>query len=162
MKLASGKIEIPVANQVYLDTSALVKRYVPEQNSDRFDAYFADQVEVTALAISRLTFVEVRSTLARKRRENRLNSEQENAALQALRSDVQDGILSVRPMSDEDFVGAFHLLDDLPTLPLRTLDALHICVAQAMGATEIATADDVMRLVAETIGLKVAYFGNAN
>jgi hypothetical protein len=153
---------MPVAEQVYLDTSALIKRYVPEQNSDRFDAYFADQVELTALAISRLTFVEVRSTLARKRRESRLNIEQENAALQALRSDIQDGILSVHPMSDVHFVSAFHLLDDLPTLPLRTLDALHLCVAQAMGAKEIATADDVMRRVAETLGLNVAYFGNKN
>ncbi len=153
---------MPAAEQVYLDTSALIKRYVPEQNSDRFEAYFAEQVDVTALAISRLAFVEVRSTLARKRRENRLNSMQENAALQALRSDVQDGILFVRPMSDADFIGAFHLLDDLPTLPLRTLDALHLCVAQAMGATEIATADGFMRRVAESLGLKVAFFGNAN
>ena len=82
--------------------------------------------------------------------------------LQALRSDIQGGILSVHPMIDEYFVSAFHLVDDLPTLTLRTLDAMHLCVAQAMGAIEIATADDVMRRVAETLGLKVTFFGNTN
>jgi predicted nucleic acid-binding protein len=66
---------MPVDEQIYLDTIALIKRYVPEQNSDRIDTYFAGQIEVAALAISRLTCVEFRSTLAGIIRENRQNSE---------------------------------------------------------------------------------------
>ena len=148
---------MPVADLVYLDTSALIKRYVPEHDSDRFDAYFADRADT---AISRLTYVEVRSTLARKRREGRLNAEQENAAMRELDTDIQYRALSVRPMSDTDFVDAYHLIEEFPELPLRTLDALHLCVARAMGANEVATADDVMRRVGERLGLKVTYFGN--
>jgi predicted nucleic acid-binding protein len=147
---------MPVADLVYLDSSALIKRYVPEHNSDRFDAYFADLADT---AISRLTYVEVRSTLARKRREGRLNAEQENAAMKELNTDIQYRALSVRPMSDTDFVAAYHLIEELPELPLCTLDALHLCVARAMGASEVATADDVMRRVGERLGLKITYFG---
>jgi predicted nucleic acid-binding protein len=65
---------MPVDEQIYLDTIALIKHYVPEQNSDRIDTYFAGQVQVAALAISRLTCVELRSTLAGISRENRQNS----------------------------------------------------------------------------------------
>ena len=53
--------------RVYLDTSALVKRYLPERNSEAFDAYFS---ELAPTRISRLTLVELRSTFARKRRQD--------------------------------------------------------------------------------------------
>lgn len=146
-----------VADLVYLDTSALMKRYVPEHDSDRFDAYFAD---LAGPAISRLTYVEARSTLARKRREGRLTSEQENAAMRELNTDIQYGAIQVRSMSEMEFVDAYQLIDELSDLPLRTLDALHLCAARAMGARELATADDVMRRVGERLGLKITYFGN--
>ncbi len=145
------------AEPVYLDTSALIKRYVPEHNSERFDAYFTG---LNDPAISRLTYVEARSTLARKRREGRLSPAQEHAAMRELDTDIQYAALSVRPMSELDFIDAYHLIDELPELPLRTLDALHLCVARAMGASELATADDVMRRVGEKLGMKIIYFGN--
>lgn len=145
------------ADLVYLDTSALIKRYVPEHNSERFDVYFAN---LNDPVISRLTYVEARSTLARKRREGRMSPEQENAAMRELDTDIQYAALRVRPMADMDFIDAYHLLDELPELPLRTLDALHLCIARAMGAGELATADAVMRRVGERLGLKITYFGN--
>jgi uncharacterized protein len=145
-----------VTDRVYLDTSALIKRYLPEHNSDSFDAYFS---ELTEPAISRLTYVEARSTLARKRREGRLSPEQELAAMRELNTDIQYGTNFVRPMAESDFLDAYHLIDDLPDLPLRTLDALHLCIARNLVVTELATADAVMRRVAERLGLKIAYFG---
>lgn len=145
-----------MAERVYLDTSALIKRYVPEQHSDRFDAYL---VGLSKPAISRLTQVEARSTLARKRREGRLTPEQESAAMREFNTDVQCGAFHVHPMAESDFQDAYHLIDGLPELPLRTLDALHLCIARNLAATELATADAVMRRVGERLGLKVAYFG---
>jgi predicted nucleic acid-binding protein len=147
---------MPVANQVYLDTSALVKRYVPEPNSDRFDTYFAN---LESIVISRLTYVEVRSMLAKKRREKRLNPDQECAAMREFNMDIRLNAIHIRPMTETDFIDAYHLIDELPELPLRTLDALHLCVARTMEVSEIATADDVMRRVGEKLGLKIAYFG---
>ncbi|MCA1926523.1 MAG: type II toxin-antitoxin system VapC family toxin [Thiobacillus sp.] len=143
--------------RVYLDTSALVKRYLPERNSEAFDAYLA---ELGPVHISRLTMVELRSTLARKRRQARLNPEQEMAAMNEVRTDIQNGLLSVAPSTDADFIEAFRLMDELTALPLRTLDALHLATASGLGSGVIATADDVMRRAAQQLQLEVAYFGD--
>lgn len=141
---------------VYLDTSALAKRYLPEANSDRFEAWFTANVPA---AISRLTFVEMRSTLARKRRERAITADREQAALSELRTDLQDGLLVVEPGSDAHFVEAFHMIERLSDLPLRTLDALHLAIAALGEAKRIATADDVMRRAAVALQLEVVYFG---
>lgn len=143
--------------RVYLDTSALVKRYLPERNSEAFDAYLA---ELGPVHISRLTMVELRSTFARKRRQARLNPEQEMAAMNEVRTDIQNGLLSVAPSTDADFIEAFRLMDELAALPLRTIDALHLATASGLGSDVIATADDVMRRAAQQLQLEVAYFGD--
>jgi predicted nucleic acid-binding protein len=143
---------------IYLDTSALLKRYVPERNSDAFDTWFAERAPAS---ISRLTLVELRSGLARKRREGKLDAAQEQAATNEIRTDLQDGVIIIHPSSDADFVGAYHMIEALPELPLRTLDALHLAIAKALGSTELATADDVMRRAAQSLGISVVYFGNA-
>jgi predicted nucleic acid-binding protein len=143
--------------RVYLDTSALVKRYLPERNSEAFDAYFSG---LGPVHISRLTMVELRSTFARKRRQARLNPEQEIAAMNEVRTDIQNGLLSVAPSTDADFIEAFRLMDELTALPLRTLDALHLATASVLDSDVIATADDVMRRAAHQLQLEVAYFGD--
>jgi predicted nucleic acid-binding protein len=142
--------------RVYLDTSALVKRYLPERNSEAFDTYFS---ELAPAYISRLTLIELRSTFARKRREARLNPTQEAAAMNEVRTDIQNGLLAVTPATDADFIEANRLMDTLSTLPLRTLDALHLATASVLGSSVIATADDVMRRAALQLQLEVAYFG---
>jgi PIN domain. len=142
---------------VYLDTSALVKRYLPERNSAAFETYFS---ELAPAHISRLTLVELRSTFARKRRQARLNPAQEAAAMNEVRIDIQNGLLTVVPSTDADFIEAFRLMDELTTLPLRTLDALHLATASGLGSSIIATADDVMRRAAQQLQLDVAYFGD--
>ncbi|HEX6012428.1 MAG TPA: PIN domain-containing protein, partial [Geminicoccaceae bacterium] len=57
------------------------------------------------------------------------------------------------------FNEARELIDTLPDVPLRTLDALHLAAARAAGATMVATADEVMRRAAEILGLDVVFFG---
>lgn len=143
--------------EVYLDTSALLKRYLPERNSEAFEAYFRD---VESAKISRLTLVELRSALARKRREGLLDANKEAEALNEVRIDIQDGLLAVTPASDPHFVAAFHLIGQLAQLPLRTLDALHLATAQTLEADTLATADNVMRRAAQELGISVAYFGD--
>jgi predicted nucleic acid-binding protein len=144
---------------VYLDTSALLKRYIPEAQSDAFESFLQGCVPAT---ISRLTFVEVRSALARIRRENRIDSDREQAAAAALRNDVLDGLLKVAPATDRHFMDAMHLIERLTALPLRTLDALHLALAQDMGAQAIATADDTMAKAAVQLNLEVVFFGKTS
>ena len=59
----------------------------------------------------------------------------------ALRQDLQDGAFSIHAVSDQHIVNAYHLIEQLANLPLRTLDALHLAIAQGIAATGIASAD---------------------
>lgn len=142
---------------IYVDTSALLKRYIREHNSDAFEAWLAANAPG---AISRLTFVEVRSGLARRRREGNIDGRLERAALEEIRTDLQDGTLTAYACADSHFADAFHLVDRLPDVPLRTLDALHLAIALSYACDGIATADDVMRKAAEALDLRVDFFGN--
>lgn len=141
---------------VYLDTSALLKRYIPERNSEAFDEYFADHAPAS---ISRPGLVEIRCALARKVRNRQISENRENAAVEEVRTDIQDGVLIVHPARDEYFAEAFHLIGRLGDVPLRSLDALHLTIALSLNARELATADAVMRDAAQVLGISVAYFG---
>lgn len=141
---------------VYLDTSALLKRYIPEANSEMFDAYF---VVHAPFSISRLGLVEIRCALARKRRSKQITAEREKAAMNEIRTDIQDGILATYPVGDTHFAEALHLIDKMTKMPLRSLDALHLSIALSLDAHEIATADAVLRQAAQTLKMNVAYFG---
>ena len=142
---------------VYLDTSALLKRYVPEANSEAFDTYFVTHAPA---AISRLGLVEIRCALSRKRRNRAISSEREKAAMDEVRTDIQDGALVVHPGGDSHFTEAFHLIDQIVEIPLRSLDALHLAIARSLNVRELATADAVMRQAAQALGMNVTYFGN--
>ncbi len=141
---------------IYLDTSALLKRYIPEANSEMFDAYFVDHAP---LSISRLGLVEIRCALARKRRNKQITAEREKAAMNKIRTDIQDGFLITHPVGDTHFAEALHLIDKLTKVPLRSLDALHLSIARSLGVHEIATADAVLRQAACALKMNVAYFG---
>lgn len=142
---------------VYLDTSALLKRYVPENHSEAFDIYFVAQAPA---AICRLGLVEIRCALARKRRNKAISKNREKAAMDEVRTDIQDGALIVHPGGDSHFTEAFHLIDQLIEIPLRSLDAIHLAIARSLNVRELATADAVMRQAAQALGMNVTYFGN--
>ncbi len=141
---------------IYLDTSALLKRYVPEANSDIFDNYF---VGSAPFLISQLVLVELRCTLARKRRNKEIAAGREKAAMGEVRTDIQDGLLVISSVADTHFSEALHLMDALPKFPLRSLDAIHLAIANSHQTHEIATADNIFRQAAQALQIKVAYFG---
>jgi predicted nucleic acid-binding protein len=142
---------------IYLDTSALLKRYIPEANSEAFDDYFVAEAPA---AISRLGLVEIRCALARKRRSGQISPDREKAAMDEVRTDIQDGVLVVYPSGDSHFTEAFHLIDQISDIPLRSLDALHLAIARTLDAHQLATADAGMRQAAQALGMDVAYFGS--
>ena len=140
---------------VFVDTSALIKRYITEANSDEFDAFFMAH---TPLAISRLTLVEMRCTLAQRRRNNEITALLEEQAMDEVRTDIQDGALIVHPINDDQVVHALHLIEQLAPLPLRTLDALHLSAAIRINARKFATADKNQAEAAKSLGLTIFTF----
>ena len=140
---------------IYVDTSALVKRYLQEPGSDAFDTFFLTQAP---LGISRLTVIEMRCALARRRRANQVSPELETQVQEAFRLDMQDGALVVASFNDDDLTLAYHLMDEVGVIPLRTLDALHLAVARHIAATEFATADKNQADAARKLGFALHSF----
>lgn len=140
---------------LYVDTSALAKWYVAETDSNAFDDFIRDHA---GAHISRLTVVELRCMLARRRRNHEITGRVESAAFTLFESHVRDGLLVVLSMNDAHFVSASEILTTLRRYPLRTLDALHLAVARAHGARSIATADQVMVGAAKALKFQTHVF----
>jgi predicted nucleic acid-binding protein len=141
----------------YIDTSALAKWYLNEPGSDAFAAFITAQSHG---AISRLSALELRCLLARRRRAGEIGEAIETQAFDLLRRDIVAGHLTLHPLSDAHAQAATDLVDRLsPTHSLRALDALHLAIAGACAAEVVATADRVMADAAEALGFEVARFG---
>jgi len=76
----------------------------------------------------------------------------------AFTDDLQRGWLQLYPVNDERFSEATNLINRYPEFPLRTLDALHLVVAQQAGIEALATADTVMADTASAMGFAVMRF----
>ena len=133
---------------LYVDTSALAKWYIDESDSDSFVDFIRDH---PGAGVSRLTVVELRCMLARRRRNREITTKVEVGAFELFQSDVREGFLVMLPMNDVHFAAASDILDRLPQVPLRTLDALHLAVADSNRARMIATADTVMATAARAL-----------
>ena len=140
---------------IYVDTSALVKRYLQEPGSDAFDTFFLAQAP---LYISRLTVIELRCALARRRRAKQVSRDLETRVQEAFRLDMQDGALIVASFNDDHLTLAYHLMDEVGAIPLRTLDALHLAVARHIIATGFSTADKNQADAARKLGFALHSF----
>lgn len=109
----------------YLDTSALVKRYLPEAGS----AWVKSLVSSDPVAVSLLAAVELASALARRTREGDLTPEQRDTVFRSFLADAREYVmLAVTQGITED--AAAMLLTSPPSIALRTLDALHLAAAR--------------------------------
>jgi predicted nucleic acid-binding protein len=110
---------------VFADTSALIKRDVPETGSPWVQAWFAPGQD-TILVISELTIVELSSALARRERDGSIPP----AVATTFRNDVTFHIehvyLVVRLQSDI-IAEASRLVS---VHPIRTLDAIQLAAAR--------------------------------
>ena len=139
----------------YLDTSALAKWYLNEPLSERFESFIREQ---SSAAISRLTVVEFRCLLARRRRTREITKSIESRVYASFEEDVRAGSLQVYPVADEHVIAALKLITRLGRYPLRTLDALHLAIAQSIHCQLLATAERTMADTGKAIGLSVARF----
>jgi predicted nucleic acid-binding protein len=106
---------------IYLDSSALVKRYIVEKGTETLQSMMAGAGE---LVTSKLTYAEIWSAFMRKFREGGLKKKSLDAAAERFEMDW-----------DHFFVIDFH--DELPAIikklvkrhPLKAVDAVHLSSA---------------------------------
>jgi predicted nucleic acid-binding protein len=140
---------------IYFDTSALAKWYLKEARSDDVEKYIQEHGPVD---ISDLTVVEMRTLLARRRREKNIDLTTEIKIYATFEEDIRQKFLICHPLPVGLAAGAVNLLSVLSDLQLRTLDALHLTIAKEIQTEVVATADRIMAIGAEAMGFSVVRF----
>jgi len=133
--------------RAYFDSSALVKRYVEESGSDAVQEIL-DRTDELAIGI--IGPPEVISVFVRKRRERILTPDHYQVAKSALIEEIAD--MTVCGITSSVVETAIALIE---TIPLRTLDALHVACAADWNADVFVSADKRQMEAARNLGLQV-------
>lgn len=142
---------------IYVDTSALAKRYIGEIDAERFEDFVGEHVG--ALQISPLVVTEFHSSLMRRRRMGEVDEQFVGRARDAFAADIAASLWSWNPFPVAAFGDASLLIQD-PTLSLATLDALHLACARLLDCDQIATADRRLAQAARQRGLHTHQFAD--
>jgi uncharacterized protein len=135
---------------VYLDASVLVALFTNDRHSNRAGAFLKTQKPV--LVVSDFAAAEVASVVARRVRTTDLTADEARAAFSAF--DAWTARAAQRTTTGAaDVIAAAAFLRRLD-LNLRTPDALHIAIAQRIGAS-LATFDEKMAANAGILGTPV-------
>jgi predicted nucleic acid-binding protein len=137
---------------LYLDTSALVKRYSDEAGSDQVNELFTSAVGIATAVISR---VEASAAFAKAVRLGILDREQARGALQEFRAEWLNYIRL--PVSEATIIKGDRLAWELN---LHVYDAVHLAIASTWEDTlrdevELVTFDQQLWGAAQQIGMKV-------
>jgi uncharacterized protein len=144
-------------NRTYLDTSVLAKWYLNEPLSDEVEEYLET---LASTLISSLAIVEMRSLLVRRRRSGEIAPALVERIWATFAEDRTAGVLTVLEVEDQHLRAATRILDRVEA-PLRTLDAMHLALAESAGAGVCATADRILAAGASELGLEVRTFFDA-
>jgi len=134
----------------YVDTSILAAYYCPEPISALAERTLRS---LTNPIVSDLTLVELTSAVSRKIREKTLSREEGARILTQFETHMEEGYYRVLPVRTRDYRVARTWLAQLQGT-LRTLDALHLAVAESAGASTL-TADKRLATEAQALGLPV-------
>lgn len=132
---------------VFLDSSALAKRYVQEPGSDRLQEILWS---ASTLGVSVLCISEIVSALCRRRRERTLSPQQYLKAKRALLVDIEDSTIVY--VTDQVVARAVELLE---RWPLRSSDSLQVASAAEWSAELFVSADEKQCIAARGFGLQV-------
>lgn len=141
-----------MALDLYLDSSALVKLYVREPETEELSAFV--RKFSPPLPYSSLHELELTHALERRRAEGDLSTISSNQIVGSLDHDLTQGVLA-RPATEwpGTFARAIHLVRQ--HRGLRSLDALHIGHALESGAVWFVTYDHRQGKAAAGEGLKL-------
>lgn len=133
--------------RVFLDTSALVKRYIDEPGSDAVAAVLA---EAESLTVSALCLPECVSAFQRLVRDGQLTSQQYEQLKATMLLDLSDVVVCHVVPEVVDLA-----IDCLERHPLRTLDAMQLGSARAVAPDLFVTGDRRQAEAARGEGLEV-------
>lgn len=136
---------------MYLDSSVLVKVLLHEPDSlswrERVGGADSHQSSVVSL-------VEVSSAVRQKRLLGAISAATAQQLWQRFRRDIETGQLTLLPLTQPVMEEAVRILDSLPdSIPLRSLDALHLASVRVFNATPLATNDSRMITAAKVLGI---------
>jgi predicted nucleic acid-binding protein len=132
--------------RLYLDSSALVKRYIHERGSD---AVLERCREATEIGLSILSYPELISCFNRLLRERKLTEGDYRRLKRELRLDL-DGAAILDPTPDIISLA----VRCLELEPLRAADALHLATARAFACGLFLTSDRAQRAAAGRLGMR--------
>ncbi len=132
---------------LFLDSSALAKRYVEETGSQRLQELLD---AASSLGVAVIATTEVVSALCRRRREGSLTRAQYEQAKRALFEDIAGA--SVVGLDEKVVARAIDLLE---RWPLRSSDSLHVACAAEWSCDLFVTADERQSRAARKHGLRV-------
>lgn len=111
---------------VYLDASALMKRYSPENGSDMVDELF-ERLSLSRITSTMLGLLEVISILVRKRNDRRLTSELFSQAMTELRNEtLENAEFRSTSITDEIILSSANLV---LKHSINASDAIVLCCA---------------------------------
>lgn len=148
-----------MVNAYFVDTSALVKRYVPEIGSE-WILSITDPVTNSDLVISQITWVEVHSAFARRLRDGSLSAERFDLIVQKVREDFENEYRVV----DVDRTLIETATELVMQHPLRAYDAVQLAsalrvqsVLRSMPETQLifVSADNRLLDIAQSAGLAI-------
>lgn len=141
----------------FWDTSALLKLYVRERDSDRFHHLIQTLPEKTA--ISELSLAEMHRALWAKELARAVPANFAQKAFREFRADVETAVLDVLPFGravQEEFDRIIPICYQAgPPVPVRTLDGLLLASAITARAVQLVSTDSRMRAAAALLGLRV-------
>ncbi|MCE9611892.1 MAG: type II toxin-antitoxin system VapC family toxin [Chthoniobacter sp.] len=140
----------------YWDTSALVKLYVQEPDSARFQAMTGADIR---LFTARLSRYEAWTMFRRREAAGLLPPEEALALLREISTDIAAGNIVIQEDGmavEREFSAVMEAcLSQTPPVFIRTNDALHLASAKVAGETEFVIADGRQRAAALLVGFTV-------
>jgi len=134
--------------KIFLDTSALAKRYVQEPGSEALENLFS--AGVSEVYVSTLALPEFGAALSRKLRDKELAKKSAEHALSELEKDW-DNVFTKVPLTDTVAKSAVSLAIQHP---LKGADAVHLATAMAADAGLLVASDQQLIKTAKKVGLK--------
>ncbi|MBU1669506.1 MAG: type II toxin-antitoxin system VapC family toxin [Actinobacteria bacterium] len=140
--------------ELFVDTSALVKLYYSEPDSDQVEEWI---LGATRVFISELSRVEFASALAKKVRIGEIDAETCLEIWNSFRDDLESTQLEVLSLLEEDYAQAIELLLEFGASDnLRTLDSLQLAAALREPQSLFLSSDIILARMAEKVGLRLA------
>ena len=136
---------------LYVDTSALVKFYYPEENSDRVEELL---LKADRVYISDLTMVEMASALSQKVRAGDLSKGAEAAVWTAFLEDMHAGPVEIVHLLERHHFEAVDIIRKFGRKHgIKTLDALHLSLAHGLPDASFLCSDRILLRIATAMGI---------